>query len=140
MEEIKLQNTAYFVTLTFNTETYLRLYAECKHKKLSAYDTDNKIATRAIYLWRKRWKKNHKHPVRYWLVTELGHQGTEHIHLHGIIWTELESQEITKTWANGFTWIGDKPTNYVNNKTINYIVKYILKPDIKLTLFGQVFF
>ena len=67
-------------------------------------------------------------------MTELGHNGTENIHLHGIIWTEEEPQKIRKHWKNGYVWLGNQNsygqiTNYVNAKTVNYIIKYITKID-----------
>ena len=46
---------------------------------------------------RKRTKKS----IRHWLVTELGHEGTERIHLHGIIFTE-EPEIIETDWKYGY--------------------------------------
>ena len=70
--------------------------------------------------------------IRHWLVTELGHNGTENIHLHGIIWTDLPYSEIDKIWGYGYTWIGDENKGgWVNEQTVNYIVKYIHKQDEK---------
>ena len=67
-------------------------------------------------------------------MTELGHNGTENIHLHGIIWTKEDAKKIRKQWKNGFVWLGNQNsygqiTNYVNSKTVNYIIKYITKID-----------
>ena len=56
----------------------------------------------------------------------MGGNGTEHIHLHGIIWTDKPSM-IKEVWKYGKTDIGE----YVNEKTINYITKYITKTDFK---------
>ncbi len=74
----------------------------------------------------ERWRKKYKKSVRHWLVTELGQTKTERIHIHGLIWSN-EVEDIKKIWKYGNVWIGD----YVNNKTINYIVKYINKVDVK---------
>lgn len=60
-------------------------------------------------------------------MTELGHQGTERIHIHGLMWTKEEVGEIEKIWQYGWVHIGE----YVNEKTVNYIVKYISKTDEK---------
>jgi len=103
-------------------------------KNLHGYTKDNAIATKAVHLFRERWRKEHGHSPRHWLVTELGHKGTENIHLHGIIWTDLNIiEELEKHWQYGFTWKGyyrnGKLENYVNNRTINYTVKYIQKID-----------
>ena len=42
------------------------------------------------------------------------------IHLHGIVWCPKER---VKQWGYGYTYIGD----YVNQKTIAYVTKYMLK-------------
>ena len=55
----------------------------------------------------------------------MGHQGTERIHLHGIIFTTEPNETIIERWGYGNVWIG----KYVNEKTINYIIKYISKID-----------
>ena len=59
------------------------------------------------------------------MVTELGHENTERIHLHGIIFGG-EKSEIERIWKYGHVKFGD----YVNLKTVNYIVKYINKVDL----------
>ena len=66
------------------------------------------------------------------LVAELGHKGTENIHLHGILWTDEKVQTIREIWGYGFIWCGynDEPT-YVSEQTVNYITKYIMKTDSK---------
>jgi len=108
---------------------------ERKEIVLKGYETDNAIATLAVREWLERWRKKYKKSLRHWLVTELGHKGTENIHLHGIVWTDEDIETIKKTWKNGFIWIGEtnengKITNYVNEKTVNYITKYINKIDL----------
>jgi len=75
------------------------------------------------------------------MITELGHKGTENIHMHGIIWLptlnnwENQLREIEKTWKYGWIWKGEmkneKMINYVSAKTINYMIKYISKIDQK---------
>ena len=55
---------------------------------IKAYDLDNAIAKLAVRKFNERWRKKYGKAVRHWLVTELGHNGTENIHLHGIIWAE----------------------------------------------------
>ena len=101
-------------------------------KELKGYDLDNAIATRAVRLFLERWRKKYKKSVRHWLVTELGHGTTEHLHLHGIIWCD-DVNEIEKIWGYGYVWKGNivngKLENYVSARTVNYIVKYITKVD-----------
>ena len=58
---------------------------------------ENKIATLAVRRFLERWRKKYKKSVRHWLVTELGQKNTEHLHLHGIIWTD-KGEEINKIW------------------------------------------
>jgi hypothetical protein len=103
-------------------------------EKLYGYGLDNQIATKATRLFLERWRKKHKKSVKHWLVTELGHNGTENIHLHGIIWTTENMNEITKQWKYGYVYPRneeERKENYVNAKTINYIIKYISKVDEK---------
>lgn len=134
MEDIKTNTNAKFITLTFSNESILELitnYSELQ--KAEGYALDNAIATKAVRLWLERWRKKHKKSLRHWLVTELGHNGTENIHLHGIVWTNESIEEIRTSWQYGYIWPRKDTTKqtYVNEKTINYIVKYITKIDTK---------
>ena len=66
MEEIKSSpKNIIFATLTFSEESL---------KKLE-YDEQepNKTPQKAISLFRKRWWKKYKAPLKHWLITELGH-------------------------------------------------------------------
>ena len=53
------------------------------------------------------------------MVTEKG-EGYGRIHLHGIVWCPKERVE---QWGYGYVYIGD----YVNQTTIAYVTKYMLK-------------
>ena len=117
-EEIKTNTNGKFVTLTFNNESLNKF-----RKELNTVD-DNKIATRAVYLYNNRYRKKYKKALRHWLITEKGHQNTERIHLHGIIFTD-NIHEIESMWSYGWVYIG----NYCNEQTINYIIKYVTKID-----------
>ena len=55
----------------------------------------------------------------------MGHDNTKRIHLHGIVWTELTEEQFEKEWGYGWIFFGYE----VNEKTINYIIKYITKKD-----------
>ena len=70
------------------------------------------------------WRSKHKKSVKHWLVTELGQNNTERIHLHGIIFTD-KTDEIINKWKYGNVFIG----SYCNEASINYIVKYLSKSD-----------
>ncbi len=123
-EEIRNEKNGKFVTLTFSNESIKELSSTIKG--LKGYNLDNEIATKGVRRFLERWRKKYKKSVRHWLVTELGQKGTENIHIHGIIWTD-KKEEIEKIWKYGHVWIGQ----FVNEKTINYIVKYINKTDEK---------
>lgn len=138
-QDIRDYSQAQFVTLTLSNESYTKLYHEVhknyKHQpedKWSAYYIDNDIAKLAIRRFLERWRKKYKKSVRHWLITELGHKNTEHIHLHGIIYTP-HWQEIRKIWGYGYVWDGysqnGKRINYVSDRTINYMTKYVHKID-----------
>lgn len=82
-------------------------------------------------MFTERWRKKYKYAPRHFLVTELGHEGSERIHLHGVIFNTRQTdrktfqKDINKKWAYGQTYIGQ----WVDNRTINYIIKYITKID-----------
>jgi hypothetical protein len=141
---------AYFVTWTFDNKNLVELEREVqkRHKKvikdlkknniyktspkknktnyLKGYDLDNEMCTLAVRRYTERWRKKYKKTLRHWIVTEIGGTNTERVHMHGIVWCQ-EKEDIGKIWKYGSTWIGE----YVNERTINYIVKYINKVDIK---------
>ena len=117
-EEIRHRKDGLFVTLTFSNEQIhniahgldtngepikrkIKYYIMQKGKRvekfewqeigginLEGYELDNEIARIAVRRFLERWRKTHKKSVRHWLITELGGNGTENIHLHGIIFTE----------------------------------------------------
>lgn len=101
--------------------------------ELKGYETDNAIAKLGVRKFLERWRKDNKKSLRHWFITELGHKGTENIHMHGIVWTDKDVHEIASKWKYGYIWIGEKNhgkvKNYVNEKTVNYITKYVSKMD-----------
>lgn len=127
-EEIKHNQTGVMVTLTFNDESLEELKIDQETGEINEEIEDNKLATIAVRRFLERWRKKHKKSVRHWLVTELGQTETERIHLHGIIWTK-HKEDIEPIWKYGFITIGNGKHSYVNEKTVNYIVKYITKID-----------
>ena len=124
-EEVKTDKTGKFVTLTFSDESLIKLWDYCEQKNYSSYNKDNDIATKAVRLFLERYRKQYKKSMKHWLITELGHTGTERIHLHGILFTAVNKEEIERLWSYGYVYIGD----FVNEKTVNYIVKYVTKVD-----------
>lgn len=160
-EDIKANKGAQMITLTFSTEA-LKHIGEHKRKwldrktgeirvdkikDLQGYERDNAICKRAIRLFTERWRRKHGKSIRHWLVSELGHENTEHVHLHGIVWGN--THEVEKIWNSGkvkfgFVWKGKmnwrtmKLENYVNGKTIGYTIKYISKMDMIHQLYNPI--
>ena len=122
-EDIRVNKNAKFVTLTFNDCELNKIEREIG-KKLNGYNRDNEVCRIAVRRFTERWRKKYKKTIRHWLVTELGSKNTERVHMHGLVWTD-EVKEIEKIWKYGKVWIGD----YVNGKTVGYIVKYVNKVD-----------
>ena len=166
MEDIKVNKKGRFVTLTFSNEKYSEIFNKIPHQKiitkhkdgkpihkeieLTGYTRDNTIATWAVRHFLERWRKKYKKSLRHWLVTELGHNGTENIHMHGIIWqpdywkgTWLEfMEEVENVWQYGhvwkYKWEFGKKVNYVSEQTINYCVKYVMKQDEIHTAYNSI--
>lgn len=130
-EEIKETEYNYFVTLTFSPEELGKL------TKKTGLGEVNPLMGIAIRRSLERWRKDNKKSLKHWFITELGHEGTERIHAHGIIFSDkpLEFKQIRKTkdsydcewkyWRYGFVNVG----TYVSERTINYLMKYVTKVD-----------
>lgn len=110
-EEIRKNPEALFVTLTFNEESYKELAAITKN--------ENEMCRIALRKMLENYRVQNKHTIRHWVATELGDDGR--IHMHGIFWTDRKV--IEKYWKYGFIFIG----TWVNEQTIFYITKYIMK-------------
>lgn len=122
LEDIRHNKDGKFLTLTFSNDSFKEL---SNNSKLTGYELDNYIATYATRHFLERWRKKYKRSLRHWFITELGHNGTENIHIHGIAWTNETKETIEKIWSYGITWVG----TYVNEATVNYITKYVTKKD-----------
>jgi len=129
LEDVRHNKNGKFITLTFSNESITDLSKEIE--TLEGYNLDNAIATLAVRRFLERWRKKYKKSLRHWLITELGHNGTENLHLHGIVWTNESLDEVEKHWQYGFVWKGkgEKKENYVSEKTVNYLTKYVTKQD-----------
>lgn len=133
-EEIRANKNGKFVTLTFSNESIAKINEEINTiednleiTRSDGYERDNKISTYAIRHFLENWRSKHKKSIRHWFITELGQNGTENIHIHGIIWSDHKWEEIKSKWIYGFADAG----TYVNERTISYITKYITKMDFK---------
>lgn len=118
-EEIKDDKSAVFVTLTFDDDSY-----RLEQSRADNPDDPNTVAATAVRHFTERWRKKHKKALKHWLIAELGHTGTERLHLHGLIFG-ASREEIEQAWGNGWVFCGD----YVNERTINYVIKYCTKQD-----------
>lgn len=146
-EDIKENKNGKFIVLTFSTENLIYItdqvqksYAE-KHEgeMMEGYELDNQIVTYAVRHFLERWRKKYKKSLRHWLVTELGHGTTEHIHIHGILWMD-DVKKLDEIWQYGWTFKGKERygkrgeityENYVNANSISYITKYVTKIDYR---------
>ena len=124
-EEIR-HDKGIFVTFTFNTEQYRRLMKKVRedNKEVKGYDLDNAIALKGIRYFLENWRKKTGKSVKHWLITEIGGKNYENVHIHGILFTE-NRELIGKCWLYGYTY-GVKEQTYVNERTINYVVKYLM--------------
>lgn len=120
MEELETAKYAYFMTLTFDEESLSSLCDEIKTGE------SNAVATLAVRRFLERWRKRYKKSLRHWLITELGGEN-DRIHLHGLFFTDFECDNdlFFSIWKYGYTYTGE----YCSKKTINYIIKYVMKVD-----------
>ena len=103
LEDSRNNNNGRFVTLTFSNESIKKIVKEGKLES-KGYELDNEIAVYAVRHFLERIRKQTKKSIKHWLITELGHKGTENIHLHGILWTELNKKELQDLWKYGYIW------------------------------------
>lgn len=118
-EELRQEPNAYFITLTIDDKSYSEL------SNTYNITDNNEIATKAIRLCLERVRKLTGKSVKHWFITELGHEKTERLHLHGIVWGLGNGEKMTNSWKYGITFTG----YFVNEKTIQYITKYMTKID-----------
>lgn len=130
-EEIKCHEYNYFMTLTFSPDGLKEILDRTKMTECNA------AAEYALRHCLERYRKKYGHSLKHWFVTELGHENTERIHMHGILLSdepltfnkiERKQNGIMATWdfwKYGIVFVGD----YVNARSCNYIVKYMHKID-----------
>lgn len=125
-EELKENPSAIFFTGTLADERIEKL---CKKYNIKKTDY-NQIATKEVRLFLERIRRfNGGKSIKHWIVTERGHTNTRRIHIHGIFYHHDKkklSQLLKNEWIAGYSYQG----NYVNEKTINYISKYMTKTDL----------
>lgn len=167
IEDIRENKNGKFIALTFSDKSILEIMEETitrKKKKLKGdevkengliiseketikigdlkgYEKDNAIATWALRKFNEDWRyKYGGKALRHWCVTELGHRGTENIHIHGIVWTNETFQAIRETWKYGYIYPRphEEKYNYVAQDSISYIVKYVQKIDKQHKEYNQI--
>lgn len=120
-EEVRNDPDVIFVTLTISDESWEKL------RKKYSYSSEDDYIKKMVRLFLERIRKETKKSVKHWLTTERGEQNTERYHLHGLIWGDKDGTLTTRHWQYGFVYIGE----YVNERTCNYVTKYITKRDEK---------
>lgn len=128
-EELK-QTFGYFVTLTFSNEAFEELENKIK---LDLNKNENTIATKGLRWFLERVRKNTGKSIKHWFCTELG-EDKDRLHLHGILFDQKAIELCRKHWKYGNVFVG----NYCNEKTVNYITKYMLKYDVKHKDYTQI--
>ena len=126
-EEIKHDRTGKFITLTFSNEELEKLIQE------TGIQESNAVATIAVRRFLERWRKKYKKSVKHFLITELGHNGTERIHLHGILFTNEKTETIQEIWKYGIYLKTNSPQSQYQNTMIPIqIIKItIMRPSNK---------
>ena len=103
-----------FITLTFSEES-LQKYAGEK---------ENDICYTYLREWTERIRKFTKKGLRYWFITEKGENGTERVHMHGIIWVDKKELKLAvEKWTYGIIHVGFG----ASEKSVNYLIKYLVK-------------
>lgn len=110
LNEVNLYPNSVFITLTFDN------YNLSKFR-----DNPNK----ALHLYLDRLRKKYGKQIRHFFIPEYGDQN-KRLHYHGILFNypmeTLDPEIVRKEWKYGFVFVG-----WCNEKTCNYIVKYITK-------------
>ena len=124
-EQLRETPTAIFFTGTVSPERYDYIKEKYNLK------TDNEIITKIHRLLLERIRKKTGKSMKHWCVTEKGHTNTRRINLHGIFYatngmTQFKLINILRNnWIDGCCYNG----KYCNEKTINYVSKYMTKRD-----------
>lgn len=128
-EQLKETPTAIFFTGTVSPQRYEYICKKYGYKNDGTQD--NEIITKIQRLFLERIRKQTGYSIKHWCVTEKGHTNTRRIHIHGLYYaTHKETKwQLTKilfeNWIDGYRFYG----KYVNEKTINYVSKYMTKKD-----------
>lgn len=128
-EELR-HNFGYFMTLTFSNDGFKDL---CENLGLPLNSNENTVATIGIRRFLERVRKHTGKSIKHWFVTELGEE-KDRLHLHGVLFNQKAVEYCRKYWKYGHVFVG----SYCNERTINYITKYMLKYDVKHKHYTQI--
>ncbi len=120
----------YFVTWTFSDQSLLKLKNILINEGCiyDGWKMENEICRLAVRRYMRRWNQKFKKTLRHWMVTEKGGNNSERIHMHGLVWTDEDKEQIVEKWQYGFCDIGKKG---VGEASAGYLVKYMSKVDEK---------
>lgn len=122
--EIKDDQSAHFITLTFDEKSLMKLKNETNN--------DNELCARAIELLCKRCERIIG-TLKHWFINEQGHEGTERLHLHGFVWGMGAIDAVKEKWTFGYIFDSGTP----QEGAIKYCVKYTYKFDERHPEFKQ---
>lgn len=127
-EEIRTSHGE-FITLTIDENNLKKMSKELKKENKKIWERakeinalENEIATISLRRFLERVRKETGKSIKHWCITELGEEKGR-IHIHGIFFGNEIVEIIKKKWNYGFTYIGQ----YVNERTVMYITKYMFK-------------
>lgn len=127
-EQLRETPTAVFFTGTFTDQRIEKISRKYGIDKENA----NEIATKETRLFLERIRRVLGKSVKHWIVTEKGHTNTRRIHIHGIFFAQDGMSQQSLIWLLKNNWIAGYSYNgkYVNERTINYVSKYLTKTDL----------
>lgn len=127
-EEIRTSHGE-FITLTIDEDNLKKISKELKKKNKKIWEKakeinalENEVATIALRRFLERCRKESGKSIKHWCITELGEEKGR-IHIHGIFFGNGIVDIVKKKWTYGFIYIGQ----YVNERTVMYITKYMFK-------------
>lgn len=133
MQENKVSISGKFITLTYDTEhipitkngfmTLDKKDVQDFIKRLRYYEETATLCSRQQYESVKRGGKIEDRKIRYYAAGEYGSK-RKRPHYHLIVFNIKDEQSVYKAWQKGSIHIDD-----VNNNTIDYTLKYIMKPS-----------
>lgn len=131
IEELRNNTEVYLVTLTFSEKALeeLRSYVPPSEDEETLLQEERFICKTAIRYFTENWRKKFKKTIKHWFINELGHEGTERVHLHGLVWNTENIPDfkywIKNKWKYGIVHFGE----WVNEVSIGYLMKYVTKND-----------